>query len=292
MTTLAVPPTFLSAHAGDFDVVLCDIWGVLHDGVSDHREAGAALARFRDGGGTVVLISNSPRTAPAVADQLDGVGVVRAAWDGIVTSGDLTAYELTRRGIRRLHHVGPPRDIRTFAGLGVDLVGVAEAEIAVVTGLDDDDHETPDDYRERLAAIAARGLTLICANPDRVVERGDRLIWCAGALADIYREIGGEVVYAGKPYPAIYRAALAVAGSLRPTAIVRERVLAIGDAVATDLRGALDYGIAALFVSGGIHGAELGDPPAAAGWERLIGELSAPPLGWMRRLRWDGPGAS
>lgn len=292
MNTLTEPPVTLSAFADAYDVVLCDVWGVLHDGVRPHQAAGAALARFRDGGGTVVLISNSPRLGNGVASQLASIGVRRDAWDDIVTSGDLAAAELRRREIRRLHHIGPPRDLPTLQGLGVRLVPPSQAEIAVVTGLDDDEREVPDDYRERLAALRSHDLLLICANPDIKVERGDRLIWCAGALAAIYREIGGEVLYTGKPYPAIYRAALAAAGTRRGGEVAPDRVLAIGDAAETDLRGASDFGLAALFVSGGIHAAELGDPPAAASWARLVGTLSRPPLGWMRRLSWDGGATS
>jgi HAD superfamily hydrolase (TIGR01459 family) len=276
----------LSAIADRYDVILCDVWGVVHDGIRARAEACAALTTFRAGGGTVVLISNSPRPSPAVTAQLDQVGVPRAAWDGTATSGDLTIGEIARRGARRIVHIGPPRDHSIFAALDVALVEPAAAEIAGVTGLDDDETEVPEDYRERLAALRAHGLVMICANPDRVVERGDRLIWCAGALADLYREGGGTVVYAGKPYPAIYDAALAIAAERRGAAIDRSRVLAIGDGIATDVAGAFGFGLPCLFVSGGIHGQELGDPPDPVAWARLFGALPHPPLGWTHRLTW------
>jgi HAD superfamily hydrolase (TIGR01459 family) len=280
------PPLVLSAVADRYDVILCDVWGVVHDGLRARPEACAALATFRGGGGTVVLISNSPRPAKAVEAQLDQVGVPHAAWDAFVTSGDLTAAEIGRRGARRIVHIGPPRDHALFAPLGVDLVDTADAELAVVTGLDDDETETPEDYRGRLAALHAHGLVMICANPDRVVERGDRLIWCAGALADLYVGLGGEVVYAGKPYPAIYQAALRLAAERRGVPVAEGRVLAVGDGVATDVAGAIAAGLPCLFVSGGIHGRELGDPPAPEIWARLFGTLPHPPLGWTHRLRW------
>ncbi|HVV91847.1 MAG TPA: TIGR01459 family HAD-type hydrolase [Hyphomicrobiales bacterium] len=281
------PPLVLSAVADRYDVLLCDVWGVVHDGLRARVEACEALATFRRRGGTVVLISNSPRPAEAVEAQLDQVGVPRAAWDAFVTSGDLTASEIRRRGAQRIVHIGPPRDHALFAPLGVTLVDAAAAELVVVTGLDDDETETPDDYGDRLAALRARGLAMVCANPDRVVERGDKLIWCAGALAELYEGLGGTVVYAGKPYPAIYQAALALAAARRGAAPAQGRVLAIGDGIATDVAGAFAAGLPCLFVSGGIHGRELGDPPEPEAWARLFAGFPHPPLGWTHRLRWD-----
>lgn len=280
------PPLTLSAIADRYDVVLCDVWGVVHDGLRARTEACEALERFRQGGGTVVLISNSPRPAKAVEAQLAHVGVPRTAWDGFVTSGDLTISEIRRRGVRRLVHIGPPRDHTIFSALDVALVGSDTAELAVVTGLDDDETETPEDYRGRMAELYERRLVMICGNPDRVVERGDKLIWCAGALADLYAALGGAIVYAGKPHPAIYDAALEIAAAERGGPVERTRVLAIGDGIATDVAGAVGFGLACLFVSGGIHGAELGDPPAPDAWARLFTAVPHPPLGWTHRLRW------
>lgn len=287
MTTTLVPPRLtLAPLAGRYDAILCDVWGVVHNGVAAWPAACAALARYRAGGGTVVLVSNAPRPSASVVPQLDRLGAPREAWDRFVTSGDITVRELERRGISRLFHIGPPRDLSIFAALPLKLTPVEEAEIAVVTGLDDDEADAAEDYRERLEAVRARGLTLICANPDRVVERGHRLIPCAGAVADIYIELGGEVVFGGKPYPPIYEAALELAAEARREPIDRARVLAIGDAVRTDLAGANTMGLDCLFVTGGIHAGELGDAPDADAFARTLGG-ERPPIGWTKRLSWD-----
>jgi HAD superfamily hydrolase (TIGR01459 family) len=275
----------LGAFAADFDVLLSDVWGVVHNGISAYSAAGEALRRFRAGGGTVVLISNAPRPSTAVVAQLDAMGVSREAWDGIVTSGDVTTTLLAGRRTRRLHHIGPPRDLPIFDGLGIDLVSPDAAEIAVVTGLDDDEREHPDEYRARLSQLAARRLTLVCSNPDRVVERGDKLVWCAGALGDLYQELGGETVSTGKPEPIIYDAAIAIAEACRGRHVARGRVLAVGDAVRTDLKGAARAGLPAVFVTHGIHAAELGHPAEPGRLETLLAGLPAP-IASMPRLVW------
>lgn len=275
----------LGAVAADFDVVLSDVWGVVHNGVTAYAGACEALRRFRVGGGTVVLLSNAPRPSTAVVTQLDAMGVPREAWDGIVTSGDVTRSLLATRGTRRIHHIGPPRDLPIFDGLGVDLVSPDAAEIAVVTGLDDDEREHPDEYRARLSQLAARKLTMICANPDRVVERGDKLVWCAGALGDLFADLGGDVLATGKPEPIIYEAALAVASASRKAPVERARVLAIGDAVRTDLKGAANTGLAVVFVTHGIHAAELSHPVEPGRLETLLDGLP-PPLASIPRLIW------
>jgi len=198
--------------AGGIDVLLCDVWGVVHNGQSAHPAACAALETYRAGGGLVVMVSNSPRPSPDVIPQLLGYGVTRSSFDRIITSGDLTRQMITARAGQPLLHLGPGRDHTLFAGLDAPRAGVEDAEYCVCTGFADDESETPDDYAAILAAMAARGLTMICANPDLIVERGHRLIPCAGAMAQVYEKLGGETIYAGKPHRPVYEQALAIAG--------------------------------------------------------------------------------
>ena len=198
--------------AGDYDVVLCDVWGVVHNGVAAAADAGDALARFRARGGTVVLITNAPRPGERVARlTLDRLGVPRAAYDGIVSSGDVTRALIAARAGARVFHIGPERDLALFEGLDAPKAALEHADYVVCTGLYDDTVETPHDYRDVIARMRARSLPMICANPDEVVERGDKLVYCAGAIADPYAAAGGEVIYAGKPYRPIYDQALAIA---------------------------------------------------------------------------------
>jgi HAD superfamily hydrolase (TIGR01459 family) len=256
----------LGELAPGYDVVLCDIWGVVHNGRQHFARACAALARFRADGGTVVLITNAPRPQGPVRAQLDRLGVPHAAYDAIVTSGDVTLAFIEERGTRPLYHIGPQRDLALFEilraekGLAPPLIELARADYVVCTGLFHDDHETPEDYDAILAAMRTRGLVMICANPDLVVHVGERLIYCAGALAERYAERGGRVLQAGKPYPPIYDRALGLAQIIRDRPVERARVLAIGDAMRTDIKGACDQGIDALFVTSGIHRDELHAP--------------------------------
>src|ERR1700733_10693194 len=242
----------LSEIASDYDALVCDVWGVLHDGTAARPDACAALKRFREERGRVVLLSNAPRPKRDVEAMFARLGVALDCYDEIVTSGIATRADLERRRPRRMFHLGPERDRGIFEGLGIALTDIADAEIVLNSGLFDDDVETPEDYRDRLAQMKARGLLMLCANPDWVVQRGGKLIHCAGALADAYEKIGGEVVYYGKPMTAIYefvRAAAPCAG----------RMLAIGDGLHTDIKGANAAGIDALFIADGIHGEEVGD---------------------------------
>ncbi|TNC10507.1 TIGR01459 family HAD-type hydrolase [Methylobacterium terricola] len=283
----------IAGIADGFDLILCDVWGVLHDGVHAHRAAAEALTRFRalpgDRPRRVVLVSNAPRPGSAVLAQLDGFGVPRTAYDAIVTSGDLTRRLMAERAAAPMYHLGPDRDLPIFDDLALARSGPDEAAHVVVTGLLDDEVETAADYRARLEPWAARGVTLICANPDLVVERGERLIPCAGAVAALYEEMGGAVVYAGKPHVPVYEAALATAEGLDGGApLPRGRVLAVGDAIRTDIAGARAFGIASLLVARGIHAEELG---VAAG--APIGDIAAwlsaqavHPDGVIDLLRW------
>jgi HAD superfamily hydrolase (TIGR01459 family) len=248
----------LESIADRYDVILCDVWGVLHDGLVAFAPASDALMRFRSNGRQVVLVSNAPRPGTSVAAQLDKLGVPRAAYDAIMTSGDLTRSAVLERIDRVVHHLGPPRDLPIYEGLDVRFGPVESADYVVCSGFDDDSDETVEDYRPRLEAMRGRGLWMVCANPDLVVERGDKLVPCAGALALAYEEMGGEVFYAGKPHRPVYERALTVASDLVGHPIPRERVLAVGDAIRTDIAGAVGFGIDALMIARGIHSEELG----------------------------------
>ncbi len=234
-----------------YDVVLCDVWGVLHNGIEPFPLAAEALKAARGRGQSVVLVTNSPRPTDDVIDQLETIGVDRDCWDDIVTSGDVTRGLVTT-GPRKIYFLGPDRDLMLIDGLDVERVSARDAEIIVCTGLFDDETETPESYRDMLASFRARGLAMICANPDIVVERGDRIIYCAGALAASYREIGGETRIAGKPHSPIYVEALRRASVLRG-ALDPARVVAIGDGVATDIRGAIGNGLEVVYVARGVH---------------------------------------
>ncbi len=272
-----------------YDVALCDIWGVLHDGVKAHAGAGDALTRFRARGGTVVLVSNAPRPGPSVIEILDGMGVARSAYDGIVTSGDVTRSQLEAEPERPYHWLGPERDWPLFHGLSAASVPLREARIVVCTGLVNDDRETPEDYRTVLREALALRLPMLCANPDLVVERGDELIYCAGALAELYGEMGGEVRMAGKPYAAIYAAALEVAEGIRRAGTPLSKVMAIGDALRTDVAGAVALGCASLFVARGIHTRELGlaeNGLTAAALQTLLMPPAPVPTAVIDKLVW------
>ena len=242
----------LDEIADGYAAVFCDVWGVIHNGVSAFPRAVDALRRARERGVAVVLLTNAPRPWTGVREQLGSLGVPEDAWDRVVTSGDVTR-ELISAGSRRVFHIGPDRDLTLYDGLAVELVEEFEASSVVCTGLFDDDTETPEDYAGMLRRLRARDLPFVCANPDIVVERGDRLIWCAGALARDYAQLGGRTQIAGKPHRPIYDAALDVAGALLGRELAKSQVLAIGDGMLTDIKGAADNGFDVLYVSGGIH---------------------------------------
>lgn len=243
--------TDLDQLTGSADILLCDVWGVIHNGVNPFQLSVEALKAARQRGQTVVLITNSPRPAAGVIRQFDTIGVDPESWDDIVTSGDVTR-QLVKEGPKRIYFLGPERDSALVEGLDVELVEPDAAQAVLCTGLFDDETEQAEDYRSMLESFRARDLPFICANPDRMVERGDRLVPCAGALADLYVELGGETRIAGKPHAPIYREAMARARAIRGSAD-QTRALAIGDGVHTDIRGALDNEFEAVFIARGIH---------------------------------------
>jgi HAD superfamily hydrolase (TIGR01459 family) len=287
---MSLPP--FSDHfaplAAGYDVALCDVWGVVHNGVAATVEACQALKQFRQCGGTVVLITNAPRPGDVVTGFLDALAVPRDTYDGIVSSGDVTRAVVAGRAGQRVFHLGPARDLPIYDGLDVTSVGVERADFVVCSGLFDDTTETPAHYADLIATMRARNLLMVCANPDIVVERGDHLVYCAGAIADAYADVGGEVLYAGKPYRPIYEQALTAAQSLRPQPIDRRRVLAIGDSIRTDLKGAAAFGIDCLFVTAGIHAEEIGgrDSPDASALGGIFAAAGVYPKAVMRRLEW------
>ncbi len=253
----------LRGLAADYDVLFCDIWGVIHDGARAFPAACEALSRWRATVGPVILISNSPRPWDGVAEQLDELGAPREAWTAIVTSGDASRVLLAQRAPGPAWRIGPERDDPLYAGLGLEFAGVETARFIACTGPDDDEVETPEDYRAALTTAAGRGLTMICANPDIMVQRGPRLIYCAGALAALYETLGGAVLTAGKPHPPIYAMARDAAGAALGRPADPRRTLVIGDGLATDIAGANRQGLAALFIASGIHARELIDHAGA-----------------------------
>lgn len=258
----------LSDISERYDVLFCDLWGCVHDGLRPLPAAVAALTAFREGGGRVVLMTNAPRPEGSVRRQLDAMGLPRETWDVIVTSGDAAQAGMLAGAVgRKVWHLGPDKDLRFFTDIpdalsgapAVERVGLEAAEGIVCTGpFSDADH--PDDYRGQFLAAKARGLKLLCANPDIVVDQGDTRLWCAGALAALYDEMGGESLYFGKPHPPIYdlaRSRLAAMGVQAPP----ERILAIGDGLYTDVQGAQGEDIDVIFITGGLAAGETGTPP-------------------------------
>jgi HAD superfamily hydrolase (TIGR01459 family) len=267
------------------DVVLSDIWGVVHNGLVAFPEACEALHTFRRQGGTVILITNAPRPADSVQRQLHKFGIADETYDAIVTSGDLTRQFVADHPGRKLFWIGQERHNSVHRGLDPVLAPLQEADYIVCTGLFDDETESAEDYRAMMLEARERQLPFICANPDIVVERGDRLIYCAGAVAELYRELGGEVIFYGKPHRPIYERAIELAAERQSHPIALNRVLAIGDSVRTDLAGAHGFGIDCLFVTRGIHAEEFEgiDQLDPASVKELFGH---PPKALMRELRW------
>lgn len=278
----------LAELADAYDLLLCDVWGVLHDGLAACPAAVEALRRFRAQGGRVVLVTNSPSPSRIVAAQLVTIGVPREAYDSIVSSGDVTAALLLARENATLYPLGAFEgtdlhdEICRLRGGPPRLGPIETADLVLCTVYIDPERESLADYDEPLRRCLARGLDLVCANPDIVVQHGDKLYYCAGAIAERYAAAGGKVLMAGKPFAPIYEAALDRVRTSIGEAIERSRVLVIGDAMRTDIKGAKTQGFASLFVTSGIHRDELhgegrnGELDAAAYRQFLAGADFAP----------------
>jgi HAD superfamily hydrolase (TIGR01459 family) len=244
-----------------YPVWLCDIWGVVHNGVTHFPGAVEALQRHRGNGGFVVLLTNAPRSAAKVQGHLAHLGVTSQHYDLVVTSGDVTHELMKPYDGHRIYYLGPERDLGVLDDLRIEKSSPDEAEVILCVGLVDDEVERPEDYAELLKQMSRRHLPMICANPDKVVRRGNRLVYCAGALADLYASMGGDVTMAGKPHRPIYDLALARVREQRP-AIRHEEVLAIGDGPETDIKGAADYGLDTVLIAAGGISEEGIDPMA------------------------------
>ncbi len=248
----------LSEIAPGHDALICDVWGVVHDGHRHHPAAAQALYRFKEKHGPVVLLTNAPRVPAEVAVQCSSYGLPPDCYDVIVSSGGAARDELVRRSKAHtlpLYYIGPDRDLPMIQGLDISRTDIAQAEVALAIGLRDDLNETPADYADELSAMRSKGLTMLCANPDLVVHRGERLLYCAGSLAQAYEALGGAVIYYGKPHLPVYQSALAALGAMlghKP-----RRPLAVGDGLLTDIKGANAAGLEALFIADGVHGEEI-----------------------------------
>ncbi len=280
----------LSEIASAHDALICDVWGVVHDGRQHHPAAAEALYCFKEKHGPVVLLTNAPRVPAEVAAQCASYGLPTDCYDAIVSSGGAAREELARRSAERtlpLYYIGPDRDLPMIHGLDVRRARLDEAEVALAIGLRDDMAETPADYADELAAMKAKGLQMLCANPDLVVHRGERLLYCAGALAAEYEKRGGDVTYYGKPHRPVYESALAAA-ALAAKAGKREspkRPLAVGDGLLTDIRGANGAGLEALFIADGVHGEDV-EPYTADHLARLFARYGATAGSVTRKLAW------
>lgn len=245
----------LASVAGQYDAFLCDVWGVLHNGQRAYASACEALRGVRALGKPVILITNVPKPRGPIPAQLDRAGVLRGAWDAIVTSGDAIRAELSARKPGPVYRIGPRDYDRTlWEGLDLAEAPLDSAAFIGISGLNRDD-ETPADYTDVLRQAKARNLEMLCANPDIVVQFGDRMIWCAGAIARDYEKLGGKVVMAGKPFAPIYDLARKELAAL--TSIAAPRILCIGDGIPTDIAGANAQGLDVLFIASGMHGETL-----------------------------------
>lgn len=257
--------TSFNEISGRYDAAFVDLWGCLHNGYEPFAAAVATLEKFRDRGGKIILLTNSPRPRPSVIRQLDKIGVARDLYHDVAASGDASQFSLAAGDVgSKVYHLGPERDLGFFADLPVDIlngrqitrVPLDQAEGIVCTGLFDDDTETPDDYRATFLYAKTKGLKLLCTNPDLIVDKGDTRIFCAGSLAKAYEDMGGTSLYFGKPWPAIYDLARRRLAEIAD--IEDHRIICIGDGIRTDIRGAIAEDLDSLFITGGLAAAETG----------------------------------
>lgn len=278
----------LSTVASDYDAILCDVWGVLHDGKRAFASACDAIRQFRAPGKAVVLVTNAPVPGDRVTGVFPRVGVPLDCFDDVVTSGEATRHELALRAPGPVYAIGLGEDKSVYAGLAMQFTDdPAKAKVVCCTSLREYPNGDPETYRAELRGLAAHKLPFVCANPDIQFRHGDKLIWSAGALAAIYAEMGGEVIYPGKPDPAIYRLACERVAAICGRSIAPSRILAIGDGPITDIRGANAHGFDGLFIGGGIHGHAMAEGEGfLAGAEAVLREAgvtaryAAPVLAW------------
>lgn len=272
--------------AADYDAVLCDIWGVLHNGRAPFDGVDDALESYRNQGGKVLLLSNAPRPGETALARLDAIGNRQSSYDGILTSGDATRAKLTELGQtgQSCCHIGPEKDADLVAGLDIEFTEMGSADVVLFSGMYDDMSETPQDYVPLLTEMQARGLPMICPNPDRTVQFGDKVIYCAGAVAELYETMGGQVIWMGKPYPVVYARAQTMLQNM--TGMDAPRVLAIGDGPKTDIPGAATAGIDALFIAGGLAGASGAPIDTAEDIAAVLAEENTQAAFAMRHLIW------
>ena len=264
--------------SGGYDAAFVDLWGCMHDGLRAHDAAVAAMRGFRAGGGKVILVTNSPRPRASVEDQIEGLGVPRDCWNSIASSGD-SARAAMYEGVvgEQVWFIGDDRDEAFFEPLKIvkDPVAVTRTDLIEAEGIvccgPEDEHADPNIYRPQFEKAVARGLKLLCANPDIIVDRGDERVWCAGALARLYTEMGGTSLYFGKPHAPIYDLARRRITEIDPS-VTDDRIICIGDGPQTDVAGAANAGLDGLFITGGLSAEETGTAP---GGQPDAGKLEA-----------------
>lgn len=287
MTTQII--TALSDISDGYDAILCDLWGCYHNGVKPYAAAISACRQFRDQGGTVILLTNAPRPAVSVKTFLDRIGAPKDSFDAIVSSGEACRAALVggEHG-RAFCYVGPERDLHMLVDVGLAPAPLDQAEAILLTGLRDDTTEVPADYDADIAAWAERGLTVLCANPDIIVDRGEQRLWCAGAIAQRYEEAGGKVIWFGKPHRPVYDLCFDVLNRHRQEDVPKRRVLAIGDGIKTDVKGGIDAGLDMLFVTGGLASNDFGNDvenPEQAALTQFLSDHRLAPRFAIGRLR-------
>ncbi|ESQ82738.1 hydrolase [Asticcacaulis sp. AC466] len=248
----------LANIAADYDAIFCDIWGVIHNGRQHFPPAYEALRRFKAERGPVILISNSPRPRESLVGQLASLGILDDGFSDVVSSGDATREYLKKFAPQGpAWRIGDPREQSLYEGIDIDLSGKPEtAAFISCTSPFDDENDTADQYLHAFTIAAQRKIVMICANPDKVVQRGDKIIMCAGSLADLYASLGGPVIMAGKPYAPIYEMCYQALEKITGKPHDKTRILAIGDGLPTDVLGANGQGLDLLFIAAGIHAAE------------------------------------
>ncbi|MEM8652888.1 MAG: TIGR01459 family HAD-type hydrolase [Pseudomonadota bacterium] len=269
-----------------YDCILCDVWGVLHNGRRIWTDAANALIEARKAGTVVVMITNAPRPQGPVLKQLANMNCPEDVFDDLVTSGDVTR-SLIKHVDGGVYHIGPDRDYALYEGLDVTFADPQDAKGIVCTGLFDDYNEHPSEYVERFKTYIDLNLPFICANPDIVVEVVDRLLWCAGSLAREYDALGGETKIVGKPYSPIYDEAIDRAKALSGKQFDKSGILAIGDGLPTDIKGGANNDIDTLFITNGIHAADYTDTEVdAEKLQAFLAENNAQPAAWIKNLVW------